>query len=109
RANMTACVVENLHPSHRPRVWKGTYLEVLPYVREAFERALVTLGQDFERQAPHLRERLIRVVRELCDPDPGLRGDPKERRPGANQFSLERYVALFDLLAAREEIGGGNR
>lgn len=103
RCSMTALILEKLDTCFRPDTWQGSYAEVLAYVREAFERAIALFGEDIDRQAPQLKEPLVAVVRELCDPDPGLRGDPKERRPGANQFSLERYVSRFDLLARREE------
>jgi len=90
QGNMTAMILEQLALSLRPHAWHGTYAEVLPYVRDAFEKALTIFARDLERRAPQLREELLLVVRELCEPDPGYRGDPKERRPGANQFSLER-------------------
>jgi serine/threonine protein kinase len=103
QGNITAMVLDNLHPSHRPGAWRDTYPQVLPYVRDAFERALVTFGADVDRHGAHLRGTLVQMVRELCDPDPGLRGDPSQRKPGANQFSLERYITRFDLLARQEE------
>ncbi len=105
RANLTAMTLQELDPSLRPGAWQGTYADVLPYVREAFERALSTFAQDVDRAAPQLTAHLVQIVRELCDPDPALRGDPQERRPGANQFLLIRYVSLFDLLARRAEAG----
>jgi serine/threonine protein kinase len=103
RANMTAMILTELDATLRPGAWQGTYEEVLPYVREAFERAVGLFAADVERVAPRLREPLTTIVRELCDPDPSLRGDPKERRRGADQYSLERYVTRFDFLASKEE------
>jgi len=104
RANLTAMIVDNLDPSLRPGAWQGTYAEVLPYIRNAFESALITFGEDLDRRVPHLKQHLVPIVRELCDPDPTYRGDPKGRKSGANQFSLERYISRFDLLARREEV-----
>jgi serine/threonine protein kinase len=104
QSNMTAMIIERLDPTLRPKIWRGTYAEVLPYVREAFELSLTTLGEDLQNRSPHLKEELVQIVRELCDPDPKYRGHPLERRSEASQFSLERYVARFDLLARREEL-----
>jgi len=105
RGNMTAMILQELDPSLRPGAWQGTYADVLPYLQAAFERALATFARDVERGIPRMAKHLVPIVRELCDPDPALRGEPRERRPGANQFLLERYVTRFDLLARREEAG----
>jgi len=105
RANLTALTLLALDPSLRPDSWSGAYADVLPYVRQAFENALGTFGGSFIEGSKHLAGDLVPIVRQLCDPDPLLRGDPRERRPGPNQFSLERYVSRFDLLARREELG----
>lgn len=48
-----------------------------------------------------LREALRVAVSQLCDPDPMRRGHPSNRVGVANQYSLERYVALFNLLSQR--------
>lgn len=50
-------------------------------------------------------DEVVEVVRQLCEPDPLLRGHPKEKRGKPNQFSLERYVTRFDVLARRAELG----
>jgi serine/threonine protein kinase len=105
RSNITAMTLEDLAPTLRPRTWQGTYSDVLPYVREAFEHALSIFAQDVERSAPTLVTELVGMVRNLCDPDPELRGDPRERRPGPNQYLLQRYISRFDLLAQRAEMG----
>jgi serine/threonine protein kinase len=105
RGNITAMMLQELDPSLRPRAWQGTYADVLTYLRAAFERAMSTFAQDVERAVPRMAQYIVPIVRELCDPDPTLRGDPIERKPGANQFLLERYITRFDLLARREEAG----
>jgi hypothetical protein len=74
----------------------------LPYVRDAFDHAVNVIAASLPQ---HLRETLEMLVRQLCDPDPTLRGDPKERGPSRNRYSLERYTTQFDLLARRAECG----
>ena len=44
---------------------------------------------------------IVTIVEELCEPDPRLRGHPLNRFGKGNQYSLERYIAKFDLLARR--------
>ncbi len=91
-----------LHHAHTWAKWAGTYDAVLPYVRDAFGRAV----EAFKGQArPEARDTVVRIVRELCEPDPKLRGHPLNRAGRGNQYSLERYVAEFDLLARRAELG----
>ena len=90
-----------IDPSHLPRRWGHSYKDVLPYVRDAHEWAF----QQFETCVPNgIRSRLVSAIRQLCDPDPLLRGHPKNRGPRGNPYSLERYIATFDLLASRAEL-----
>jgi serine/threonine protein kinase len=97
---MTPLVHAQLHPGHHWSSWSGTYDEVLPYVRDAFDKAVAA----FEAAvAGEMRERLTAIVRELCEPDPRLRGHPRERWNISTQYSLVRYRETFDLLASRAE------
>ena len=38
--NATSLLFSKTAPGHRPRNWKGTYQEVLPYLKDAFGLAL---------------------------------------------------------------------
>lgn len=113
--SMTALFHEYLAPEHRADVWSGTYDEVLPYVRHAYETAMIehvrpeletylasTEGGSTRRRAS-AAEDLYRAIRELSEPDPKLRGHPNDRR--SNQYALFRYISLFDKLATAVEIG----
>lgn len=102
RTQTTAEIVRRLPTPMRPRIWRGTYREVLPYVRDAFDE----VAEEFAAQvvgtgAAELSERF----RELCDPDPRLRGDPKERARGRNPYNLRRTISRLDVL--RREARGG--
>jgi eukaryotic-like serine/threonine-protein kinase len=100
RAHNTALVVGNLEPIHRPAFWGGSYADVLPFIQAASEVAL----HQFASHVPEfLRAELRRVVGELCNPDLGRRGHPHNR--GATQFSLERYISLFDRLSDLARLG----
>jgi eukaryotic-like serine/threonine-protein kinase len=99
----TGLLMDRVAESHHWSVWGGTYEEILPYLREAFGRVLDRFRSDFTNE--QLARELASIVRELCDPDPNLRGDPKNRVRGGNPFSMERYLTRFDLLARRAEIG----
>lgn len=99
---MTSAVLNELHPSHYPENWSGTFFEVMSYLRAAFNRVI----EKFEKNViTGLRSDLSTIVRQLCEPDPNLRGHPFNRRGVSKPYSLERYIAQFDLLARRAEYG----
>ena len=92
------------HPGCSLAALFSPYAEVLPYLREAFTATLEVVRSDIESHGAHLTNELTGMVAELCDPDPLRRGHPRERRPGGNPYSLERYVSRLNLLAERQEI-----
>jgi serine/threonine protein kinase len=101
---MTQLWVPYLHEDHRPYVWGGTYAEVLPFVRDAFCRAIETFEKTIHPRT--VGRALARILRELCDPEPERRGHPMNRRgvPGS-EYSIERYLAEFDMLAGKAAVG----
>jgi serine/threonine protein kinase len=105
-ASMTALIVDELDATARPLVWSGPYATVLPQVRAAFSRAMNSLEALIPAGAPYKNE-MIRCIRQLCDPDPSLRGHPNTRAimAGAgNVYDLERYISIFDRLAAEARL-----
>jgi serine/threonine protein kinase len=90
---------DQLHPQHSWSNWGQAYADVLPIVRDAFGRALDRLAQDVPEG---IRERVVKLVEQLCEPDPLKRGDWKERkRTHGNQWSLDRVVTELDVIAKR--------
>lgn len=83
-----------------PSNWHGTYVEVLPYVQHAFSISLEDFTSELGNEK--LREDLLPVFQQLCQPDPAMRGDTS--RP-MNKIALERFVSRFDMLARRAEAG----
>ncbi len=101
QASMTALLGAFLDPKFRWDQWGGSFEEALPYVRAAFDKALENISPWLPE--PH-RPELLSMIRELCDPDPRLRGHSTNRRFGRNPYSLERYVSALNLLATRAEV-----
>lgn len=102
RTHINGLLARHVELSHRPRAWAGTYVDVLPYLQVAFEKAL----DDIEAHVPTSIWPEIRgAIWECCQPDTSRRGHPLNRHEGANPFSFERYLSLFDLLAYRLDIG----
>jgi serine/threonine protein kinase len=100
RMSMTSLLTAEMHEQHKWYNWTGTYKEVLPYIRDAYVVAL----QNISGQLPHkLSNEVTEVIRQLCDPDPELRGHPMMRTRGP--LTLERYVTKFNVLATKAERG----
>lgn len=99
-ANITAGIEGNLAPEHRWHFWSGNYADVLPYVTEAFSRYLEEIADSIDSL---IRAQVVPIIRELCNPDLSRRGHPRAvGTPG--QYSLERYLNVFDQLTTRVEI-----
>lgn len=101
--SMTHLLAKNLDKSFWPDTWARGYDEVLPYVQEAFSRAVDEFGSHISNAK--LREELMVAVRQMCNPDPKHRGHPNNQSRNGNSFSMERYVGLFNLLAYRAKVG----
>lgn len=98
----TALLRKELHPAHAWDRWTADFDSVLPYVRDAFGRVVAFVRQQLPAA---LTDDIVPIVKELCEPDVRLRGHPMNRSARGNQFSLERYISRFDLLARRSELG----
>jgi hypothetical protein len=97
---ITAGWTHYLDPAHRWQSCAGRYRMALPYVRDAFGQAV----EDIRKMIPTaIKGQITTAIQEMCEPDPQLRGHPFNRN--SSQYSLERYVSLFDLLAKKAEYG----
>ena len=105
---LTPILQTDIRPEHQPAQWIGSYADVLPFVRSSF----VSVMSYFEDELP--KDNVGRVLREaeqlktaviqLCDPDPTSRGYPINIGGNAVQYSVERYVSLFDRLSKSARI-----
>lgn len=98
----TALLAAELPQIYWPKNWSGTYSEVLPHLREAYGRVVERFAATVH---PELRDELVTMVRQLCDPDPALRGHPRNRLNPATHYGLERYISRFNALATKAEAG----
>ena len=98
--NMTGSILARLDPQHHWTRWRSDYSSALPYLQEGFARALEELNG---RLPVEVRSEVLTLVRELCNPDLSLRGDP--RAVGKHDhFSLERYVSRLTHIVKILEI-----
>jgi eukaryotic-like serine/threonine-protein kinase len=99
RNNLTSLIVEEMGAERHWRAWQGSWVDAKPHVRDAFGRAIGRVESAIAE--PH-RNQLMEAVLQLCEPEPELRGHPLNR--GHNQYSLERFISRFDVLARQAEI-----
>jgi eukaryotic-like serine/threonine-protein kinase len=106
RVSMFSLLSSEMDGTFHWRQWRGSYDDVLPYLREGFNRAIATFGIAV---AEEFREPVVEIVRQLCDPDPRQRGHPvslsqARLNSSISRYSLERYVSSLNTLAARAEM-----
>jgi serine/threonine protein kinase len=96
RATMNGVIGSYLKEEYLPGRWTGTFHEVLPYLRQAFDASIETISRDMP--AAYCAD-LVEIVQQLCEPDPCRRGHPEELKTAGNRQSVERYISRFDVLA----------
>jgi len=101
RFGATSLLISEMPPGSRPGQWAGTFQQLLPQLEDAFSRVLEHFSAQVDER---FKPELTSVVRELCCPDPAFRGHPKNRSGNVKQYSVERYISIFDRLATRAEI-----
>lgn len=97
-ASMTSLIQKELEYFHHWKIWKGSYEQVLPFIRDAFGRALLKVKPEIPVQ---IRSEIMIMVRQLCEPDPALRGHPLNR---GVPYELERYLNQLAILVRKAEM-----
>lgn len=99
-ASMNA-VVRGYIPEDKQFIsWRGTYREVLPFVIDAYAQALDDIQASLD---PDWADSLMPIIRQLCEPDPHRRGDPRARGRSQDQYDVRKYVSRFGMLKRRAE------
>jgi eukaryotic-like serine/threonine-protein kinase len=95
--NITSAIFARLDPQFLPQNWAGTYDDVLPHIRRAFHDVITDLSAAID---PLVRDDIIVLIKELCNPELAKRGHRKGLGSGS-QYSLERYKSQTDLMLKR--------
>lgn len=91
---MSTLMLSHLDTDHLPM--KINYAEAVPYLQKGFNESIDAIESEIPEP---VRAEIIRMVRELCEPDLLKRGDPR----AGGSLSLERYVNAFNVLAYKAE------
>lgn len=98
-ASMNAVVRQYIPDGKDYIVWRGTYREVLPFVKDAYDQAFHALRLSFQGK---IAEDVFQIIRELCDPDPYVRGTPGAKAAW-ERYSVEKYVSRLGNLRRKAE------
>lgn len=95
-------VLAKLAEPYRPGTWGDSYELVVEHIQAATVAALAELSSELPER---FRAELIDIVRDLCHPDPTMRGRTSmESRTKNGPLWLERYVSRFDILEKKARI-----
>lgn len=101
--SFTQLLFDRMAPEHHWTVWGGSFEDVLPYLRQAFNEVIEEFSNQIQNRS--LRQEIVYILRQMCDPDPRYRGDNLNRGRGGNPFNLERYLTKLDVLSRRAARG----
>lgn len=96
-----AVLEDHLDDQWKADNWSGSFDAVLPHLEAAF----ADVCEEFKRHVtvcfgPQVGQRLARIFKELCQPDPRYRGHPKDRISVGSSYNTERYANEFRVMSA---------
>lgn len=100
--SMSALLRQHLPHNFSWEKWKGTYDQLIPYLNDAFARALDEFESNINRE--DLKKELRKLVEYLCNPFPEKRGHPTSIITRGNNYSMERFISTLDVLKRKAEI-----
>lgn len=105
-SNVTAVMQEALRPEFRFRKWRGDFDTVLPYLQHAHSEMLREFEDAVSAVSPSasFTASLVAAAAEMTQPDPDLRGHPRDKAARTSSYAVRRYVSLFNRLAAEARI-----
>lgn len=92
--NTTSALLLEIPREYHPGRTGCDFKTVLPYLEDAFDSICDELATE-----SHVPRQLVDCYRELCHPNPQMRGHARGRHQ--NRYSLDRYITRLDLLEKR--------
>jgi serine/threonine protein kinase len=97
--NMTALMGQKIN--NNINILSFDFENALPYWINAFDEAIEVIKNHTSNIDG--QEKLIETIKMLCYPDPRLRGHIKNIKGIGNNYQLERFVEIFNLLSKKAE------
>lgn len=108
---VSALLQQGLPVECRAQKWAGSFEEVLPYLQSAHSQIIRELEKNVESRLHDQQGAadFARAIREMTNPNPTLRGHPRDRAARTSSYAVRRYVSLMNLLATRAHYRLGER
>lgn len=100
-ASMNAIVKRHIPAEHDYLSWRGTYREVLPFIVDAYSSAFEEMSDCFDGD---VAVSVLAIIKQLCEPNPLRRGDPRHIGRTDEQYDVRKYVSRFGNLRRKAEI-----
>lgn len=98
---MSALLAKHLPEEFHFLKWKGSYEELIPYMKKAFAESLDKIKECIHGSI--FEEDIIWLITLLCNPFPEERGHPSNQKK-SNPYTMEQFISKFDLLRHKAEI-----
>ncbi len=93
-----------LSEKHEKKFSRTDFVHDLPYIQYAFGESITDLKSSVQQYANDLTDEIVTIARQLCEPDPRLRGDRKVLASSfVQQHDLQPYISRFDRLSKTVE------
>lgn len=110
--SLTSEIIPNLRAEQRPKCLVGgsreSFQAALPYWKDTFSRVIDRLPEDarltFGPGVDDEIAKLVEMVAQLGEPDPLLRGHPKNRSVTKNQYDLDQYISMLNATKSRLKV-----
>ncbi len=99
--SMSALLRKHIPDEFSWEYWQGEYKELVPYLENAFEKALVEIVEDIEME--EYRAEIKELIQYLCNPLPERRGHPRAIQRKGNSYGMDRFITIFDVLKRKAE------
>lgn len=96
-ASFNAVTRQLLPEGKDPISWQGGFREVFPFLRQASDNAFALIQPAFPGP---IGAGVFQIVKELCEPDPLLRGSTGFKESW-QQYSIQKYVSRLGNLRAK--------
>lgn len=108
---VSALLQQGLPVECRLQRWAGSFEEVLPYLQSAHSYIVREIENNVASRLHDQQSAadFARAIREMTNPDPILRGHPRDRAARTSSYAVRRYVSLMNLLATRAHYRLGER
>lgn len=102
---LSALLQKQLPDAFRLGTWRGFYRDLLPYLRNAHAEVMELLRSQvqLESRDSEMTELFVTCIQQMTDPDPALRGHPRDRAAKTSSYDMRRFVSVMNLLMTKAE------